>query len=66
MKQKSVVGIVIFGYGRPECIYFSVFLILLWLSSFKQNNAFEFVELKDFKISEKFSPQELGKLAVNA
>ncbi len=53
--------------GKVECHQGGHELTNLFLRKvFKQNNAFEFVELKDFKISEKFSPQELGKLAVNA
>ena len=53
--------------GKVECHQGGHELTNLFLRKvFKQNNAFEFVELKDFKISEKFSPQELGKLAVSA
>lgn len=53
--------------GNVECHQGGHELTNLFLRKvFNQNNAFEFVEQKDFKISEKFSSQELGKLAVNA
>ena len=53
--------------GNVECHQGGHELTNLFLKKvFNQNNAFEIVEQKDFKISEKFSSQELGKLAVNA
>ena len=53
--------------GNVECHQGGHELTNLFLRKvFTQNNAFEFVEQKDFKISEKFSSQELDKLAVNA
>ena len=53
--------------GNVECHQGGHELTNLFLRKvFNQNNAFEFVEQKDFKISKKFSSQELGKLAVNA
>tara|TARA_B100001059_G_scaffold185421_1_gene187179 strand:- start:1496 stop:2422 length:927 start_codon:yes stop_codon:yes gene_type:complete len=53
--------------GKVECYQGGHELTNLFLKKiFMQKNAFEFIEKKEFKISKKFSPQVLGKLAVNA